>query len=77
MILSKFRKELRAMPYADYIKLIELAELEDEEVLLLKYAVREDRLVENTCLKLFIDRSTYFRKLNIALIKVYYTKKFN
>ena len=74
MIFNKFREELRAMPYADYIKLVELAELEEEERLLIKYAVREKCLVDNICLKLFMDRATYFRKLPIALVKLYYTK---
>ena len=57
--------------------LFEKAELEEDEKWLLKYAYIDERLVLNTCAKLNISESTYYRILPIALIKIYYTLKFN
>ena len=58
-------------------ELFEKAELEDIEKDLLKYAYIKERMVLNTCAKLNISESTYHRLLPIALVKIYYTLKFN
>ena len=65
------------MSKAEFRALFEKAELEDIEKDLLKYAYIYERMVLNTCAKLNISESTYHRILPIALIKIYYTLKFN
>lgn len=77
MNIVKFKKELKDMPDYQLRKLMNLAELEDEEKLLVKYAIIDENYVENTCMKLYMHRATYFRKLLIVLVKLYYTRKFN
>lgn len=71
------KKKLREMSKAELRALFEKAELEDIEKDLLKYAYIYERMVLNTCAKLNISESTYHRILPIALIKIYYTLKFN
>ena len=65
------------MSKTDLRALFEKAELEETERWLLKYAYIDERLVLNTCAKLSISESTYYRMLPIALIKIYYTLKFS
>lgn len=55
---------------------MKVAELDEIEYWLIKYAFIDNRYVENTCQKLHISQATYFRKLPIAIIKLYYTYKF-
>lgn len=71
------KKKLREMSKAELRALFEKAELEDIEKDLLKYAYIYERMVLNTCAKLNISESTYHRMLPIALVKIYYTLKFN
>lgn len=45
---------------------------------LLTYCYAEDRMVENTCDKLGMSRSTYHNYMNVALTKIEYTiKRYN
>jgi len=74
---QNIKKKLKEMSKAELRKLFEKAELEETEKWLLRYAYIEERLVLNTCAKLNISESTYHRMLPIALVKIYYTLKFN
>lgn len=74
---QNIKKKLREMSKAELRALFEKAELEETEKWLLKYAYIDERLVLNTCAKLNISESTYHRMLPIALVKIYYTLKFN
>ena len=71
------KKKLKSMNKPELRALFEKAELEENEKWLLKYAYIDERLVLNTCAKLNISESTYYRMLLIALTKIYYTLKFN
>ena len=77
MNFKELKHQLKAMSKSQLRHLFELAELEETEKYLLKYAYIDERMVINTCLKLNISESTYHRLLPIALTKVYYTLKFN
>lgn len=74
---QNIKKKLREMSKAELRALFEKAELEESEKWLLRYAYIDERLVLNTCAKLNISESTYHRMLPIALVKIYYTLKFN
>lgn len=74
---QNIKKKLREMSKAELRELFEKAELEETEKWLLRYAYIDERLVLNTCAKLNISESTYHRMLPIALVKIYYTLKFN
>ena len=74
---QNIKKKLREMSKAELRALFEKAELEETEKWLLRYAYIDERMVLNTCAKLNISESTYHRLLPIALIKIYYTLKFN
>jgi len=74
---QNIKKKLREMSKAELRDLFEKAELEEIEKDLLKYAYIYERMVLNTCAKLNISESTYHRMLPIALVKIYYTLKFN
>ena len=74
---QNIKKKLREMSKAELRELFEKAELEEIEKDLLKYAYIYERMVLNTCAKLNISESTYHRMLPIALVKIYYTLKFN
>ena len=74
---QNIKKKLREMSKAELKVLFEKAELEETEKWLLRYAYIDERLVLNTCAKLNISESTYHRMLPIALVKIYYTLKFN
>jgi DNA-directed RNA polymerase specialized sigma subunit len=71
------KTKLKEMSKPELRALFEKAELEETEKWLLKYAYIDERLVLNTCAKLNISESTYYRMLPIALVKIYYTLKFN
>lgn len=74
---QNIKKKLKEMSKAELRALFEKAELEETEKWLLRYAYIDERMVLNTCAKLNISESTYHRLLPIALIKIYYTLKFN
>ena len=74
---QNIKKKLREMSKAELRALFEKAELEETEKWLLRYAYIDERMVLNTCAKLNISESTYHRLLPVALIKIYYTLKFN
>lgn len=74
---QEVKRKLKEMSKPDLRVLFEKAELEDIEKWLLKYAYIEERMVLNTCMKLGVSESTYHKILDIALVKVYYTLKFN
>ncbi len=69
-------QKLKKLSYEQFYILLNEAELEDEEKWLLRYAIREDRMVINTCCKLHISETKYHKTLSLALVKVYYTIKF-
>jgi predicted DNA-binding protein (UPF0251 family) len=74
---SKYREGRRKLR-----KLFEIAKNEnninDIEFWLLTYTYAEDRMVENTCAKLGISKSTYHNYMNVALTKIEYTiKRYN
>lgn len=73
----KIKRKLKSMTKTELRALFEKAELEETEKWLLRYAYIDERLVPNTCAKLNISESTYHRMLPIALVKIYYTLKFN
>lgn len=77
MNFQPLKHKLKQMTKPELRALFEKAELEENEKWLLRYAYVEERLVPNTCAKLHISESTYHRILPIALLKVYYTLKFN
>lgn len=77
MNFKELKHQLKAMNKSQLRHLFELAELEEIEKYLLKYAYIDERMVINTCLKLNISESIYHRLLPIALTKIYYTLKFN
>ena len=77
MNFKELKHQLKTMNKSQLRHLFELAELEETEKWLLKYAYIDERMVINTCLKLNISESTYHRLLPIALTKIYYTLKFN
>lgn len=74
---QNIKKRLKSMSKSELRALFEKAELEEIEKWLLRYAYIDERLVLNTCAKLNISESTYHRMLPIALVKIYYTLKFN
>ena len=74
---QNIKKKLKEMTKPELRALFEKAELEETEKWLLRYAYIDERLVLNTCAKLNISESTYHRMLPIALVKIYYTLKFN
>ena len=74
---KSIKKILKGMSKAKLKSLFEKAELDETEKWLLRYAYIEERMVLNTCAKLNISESTYHRILPVALIKIYYTLKFN
>lgn len=74
---QNIKKKLKSMNKSELRLLFEKAELEYIEKWILKYAYIEERMVLNTCAKLSISESTYYRMLQTALIKIYYTLKFS
>jgi hypothetical protein len=56
-------------------KLFKLAELSEDEYWLVIYAFVEERMRENTCMKLNIGKTKYNTMLTTALIKIEYTIK--
>lgn len=74
---QNIKKILKSMSKPELRALFEKAELEETEKWLLRYAYIDERMVLNTCAKLNISESTYHRLLPVALIKIYYTLKFN
>lgn len=50
--------------------LFKISNLTEDEYWVLKYGFIQDRMIENTCLKLNISRSTYRNIYNNALTKV-------
>lgn len=77
MNTQELKRKLKNMNKSELRLLFEKAELEETEKWLLRYAYIDERLVLNTCAKLNISESTYHRMLPIALVKIYYTLKFN
>ena len=77
MDLKAFKKKLKSMSSVELKELMNKSNLTDLEYWLIKYAYIDERLVLNTCAKLNISESTYHRMLPMALIKIYYTLKFN
>ena len=74
---QNIKTKLREMSKSELRALFEKAELDNTERWLLKYAFIDERYVLNTCAKLSISESTYYRMLPIALTKIYYTLKFS
>ena len=64
------RQYLRLLDKKTLDKLFILSELTEEEYWLLTYAYIQKRMVENTCIKLNIGKTTYHSMLNVALTKV-------
>ena len=54
-------------------KLFKLANLTEQEYWLVIYAFVEERMRDNTCMKLHIGRTKYHTMLNEALIKIEHT----
>lgn len=75
--IQDIKKKLKQMSKSELRALFEKAEVNETEKWLLKYAYIDERMVLNTCAKLNISESTYHRMLPIALVKIYYTLKFN
>ena len=67
------RQYLRTLEKPTLRKLFKLANLSEDEYWLLIYAFVEERMRENTCMKLNIGKSKYHSMINEALIKVDYT----
>lgn len=67
------KQYLRSLDKPTLRKLFKLATLSEEEYWLLIYAFVEERMRENTCMKLNIRTTKYATLLNEALIKVDYT----
>ena len=67
------RQYLKQLDKPTLRKLFKLAELSEEEYWLVIYAFVEERLRENTCMKLNIGKTKYHSMLNEALIKIEYT----
>lgn len=75
--MRNFKTKLKNLSDSDFEKYTKLAELDKEEYWIIYYGIIKNRMVKNTCQKLSISQSTYFRKLLTAKIKLYYTMKFN
>ena len=67
------RQYLRDLDKPTLRKLFKIANLNDDEYWLLIYAFVEERMRENTCMKLNIGKTKYHSMLNEALIKVDFT----
>lgn len=64
------RQYLRDLDKPTLRKLFKIANLDETEYWLLIYAFVEERMRENTCMKLNIGKTKYHSMLNEALIKV-------
>ena len=67
------RQYLRQLDKTTLTKLFKIAELSEDEHWLVTYAFIEQRMRENTCIKLNISKTKYHTMLNEALIKLEYT----
>ena len=67
------KQYLKSLDKPTLRKLFKLAKLNEDEYWLLIYAYVEERMRENTCMKLNIGKTKYHTILNEALIKVNYT----
>lgn len=74
--MKDYKNYIRGLTDNDFEELTKLAELDKDEYWLAYYALRKDRMAENTREKLSMSISTYFRKLLIVKTKLYYTIKF-
>ena len=69
------RQYLKQLDKPTLRKLFKLAGLSEDEYWLVTYAFIEQRMRENTCIKLGIGTNKYHSMLNQALIKLEYTIK--
>lgn len=71
---SKYREGRRKLR-----KLFQVAkdegDIKDIDFWLLTYTYAEDRMVENTCAKLGMSKSTYHNNMNVALARIENTVK--
>ena len=67
------RQYLKSLDKPTLRKLFKLAGLSEDEYWLVIYAFVEERMRENTCMKLNIGKTKYHSMLNEALIKIEYT----
>ena len=69
------RQYLRLLDRETQDKLFKISHLSDEQYWVLYYSFVKGRMVENTCAKLNISKSTYHNIMNVALAKVEMTLK--
>jgi hypothetical protein len=67
------RQYLKQLDKPTLRKLFKLASLTEQEYWLVIYAFVEERMRDNTCMKLNIGKTKYHSMLNEALIKIEYT----
>jgi hypothetical protein len=67
------RQYLKQLEKPTLRKLFKLANLTEQEYWLVIYAFVEERMRDNTCMKLNIGKTKYHSMLNEALIKIEYT----
>lgn len=74
----KLKQEYKYLKLLDSIileKLLKSSNLSEDEYWVLKYSIIQDRMVENTCAKLSISKSTYRNLKNTGLAKLDITFK--
>ena len=72
MLKAKIKEHLKQADKTEIKKLIKNSDLTELEYWVLYYNYIENRMVENTCMKLNISRAYYFIIKNRALIKLHF-----
>lgn len=72
-MVTTLRQYLKSLDKPTLRKLFKISNLTENEYWLLIYAFVEERMRENTCMKLNIGKTKYHSMLNEALIKVDFT----
>ena len=72
---NKVKKYLKTLNRYQVKELVQHSDLTQEERWIIYYTFREDRYVANTCAKLYISESKFYKTQDEALIKLYYILK--
>ena len=74
MLKAKIKEYLKQADKTEIKKLIKNSDLTELEYWVLYFNYVENRMVENTCMKLHISEKQFFIILREALTKLYYIK---
>lgn len=74
-MIHTVKKYLKSKTEAEIAEIIKHRDLTDEERWLIYYTFVKNRMVPNTCAKLYMSESKFYKVQDRALIKLYYILK--